>query len=207
MATEDSHRRLCKHPYVTAFLDVHFSSMEQLRAQMKDSLAHLVMMTLVFTFLATVQECPPPYKDSDGDGKNGNQIISNSQSPSPKLTTYPTDEEPFLKHKYVLIIGGFLLLLVGTFDMIAFLGMHTSVINKWFVGGTLVVNKKRKHFWQGVFWQRKNWSHLYQTIVHLLGYLIMVVVLSVGYRFRIHKKMTEDQLCEKDQRDWWRVTN
>ena len=44
---------LCKHPFVTAFLDIHYSNLKKYRAQAKDSMPHLVMIMLLLELSST----------------------------------------------------------------------------------------------------------------------------------------------------------
>ena len=45
---------LLKHPFITAFLDIHFSVLKKYRSQMKDSVAHLALILLLLEFSCTI---------------------------------------------------------------------------------------------------------------------------------------------------------
>ena len=52
LASKPSLQPLCKHPYITAFLDLHYSTVKNARKQMVDSIPHLALM-LVLGHLAS----------------------------------------------------------------------------------------------------------------------------------------------------------
>ena len=54
LAHEKVLKSLCKHPYVTAFLDIHYSTVEKARSQMKDSVPHLALSLLLMVFVSTM---------------------------------------------------------------------------------------------------------------------------------------------------------
>ena len=54
LANEKVLSSLCKHPYVTAFLDIHYSTMEKARSQMKDSVPHLALSLLLLVLVSTM---------------------------------------------------------------------------------------------------------------------------------------------------------
>ena len=45
---------LCKHPYITAFLDIHYSALKKIRSQMTDSVAHLAIMMILLELASIV---------------------------------------------------------------------------------------------------------------------------------------------------------
>ena len=54
LATEKILEPLSKHPYITAFLDLHYSVVEKARSQMKDSVPHLALMILLLELSSTM---------------------------------------------------------------------------------------------------------------------------------------------------------
>ena len=54
LATEKTLEPLSKHPYITAFLDLHYSVVEKARSQMKDSVPHLALMLLLLELSSTM---------------------------------------------------------------------------------------------------------------------------------------------------------
>ena len=52
LAKEKTLKSLCQHPYITAFLDLHYSIVEKARSQMEDSVPHLAL-TLMFLVLVS----------------------------------------------------------------------------------------------------------------------------------------------------------
>ena len=54
LATEKVLEPLSKHPYITAFLDLHYSVVEKARSQMKDSVPHLALMILLLELSSTM---------------------------------------------------------------------------------------------------------------------------------------------------------
>ena len=53
LTTCDLMEPLCKHPFITAFLDIHYSNLKKYRAQAKDSMPHLVMIMLLLELSST----------------------------------------------------------------------------------------------------------------------------------------------------------
>ena len=47
---------LCKHPYVSAFIDLHYSQLKKIRSQMKDCVSHLAMMLLLLELASQLSE-------------------------------------------------------------------------------------------------------------------------------------------------------
>ena len=45
---------LCHHPYITAFLDLHFSAVQKARSQMQDSVPHLALTLLLLVLVSTL---------------------------------------------------------------------------------------------------------------------------------------------------------
>ena len=52
LAKEEALKPLCSHPYITAFLDLHYSTVEKARSQMNESVPHLAL-TLLFLVLVS----------------------------------------------------------------------------------------------------------------------------------------------------------
>ena len=44
LATTDALEPICKHPYITAFVDIHFSVLQKIQHQLRDSVPHFVLM-------------------------------------------------------------------------------------------------------------------------------------------------------------------
>ena len=54
LASKISLRPLCKHPYITAFLDLHYSNVKNGRTQMRDSIPHLTLMLILLHLASTM---------------------------------------------------------------------------------------------------------------------------------------------------------
>ena len=54
LATDDAFESLCKHPYVSAFLDIHFSAMKKIESQLRDSVPHCTMASLLLEAMTTL---------------------------------------------------------------------------------------------------------------------------------------------------------
>ena len=54
LAKDKSLESLCKHPYITAFLDLHYSIVEKASSQMKDSVPHLALTLLFLVLVSTM---------------------------------------------------------------------------------------------------------------------------------------------------------
>jgi len=54
LAKEKALKSLCHHPYITAFLDLHYSTVEKARSQMKDSVPHLALTLLFLVLVSTM---------------------------------------------------------------------------------------------------------------------------------------------------------
>merc|ERR1711879_485902 len=54
LSTEKSLEPICNHPYITAFLDLHYSVTEKARAQMRDSVPHLALILLLLELASTM---------------------------------------------------------------------------------------------------------------------------------------------------------
>ena len=54
LASKTSLEPLCKHPYITAFLDLHYSTVKNARKQMVDSIPHLALMLVLGQLASTM---------------------------------------------------------------------------------------------------------------------------------------------------------
>ena len=54
LAKEKALKSLCHHPYITTFLDLHYSIVEKARSQMKDSVPHLALTLLFLVLVSTM---------------------------------------------------------------------------------------------------------------------------------------------------------
>ena len=54
LASKTSLQPLCKHPYITAFLDLHYSTVKNARKQMVDSVPHLALMLVLWNLTSTM---------------------------------------------------------------------------------------------------------------------------------------------------------
>ena len=54
LETEKSLEPICNHPYITAFLDLHYSVTEKASAQMRDSVPHLALILLLLELASTM---------------------------------------------------------------------------------------------------------------------------------------------------------
>ena len=54
LASKKSLQPLCKHPYITAFLDLHYSTVKNARKQMVDSVPHLALMLVLWNLTSTM---------------------------------------------------------------------------------------------------------------------------------------------------------
>ena len=54
LATEEVMEPLCKHPYICAFLDLHYSALKKIRSQMRDSVVHLTFVMLLLELAAVI---------------------------------------------------------------------------------------------------------------------------------------------------------
>ena len=55
LVSQDMMQPLCKHPFISAFLDIHYSPLKKLRTQVKDSVAHMTMILLLLALSATIR--------------------------------------------------------------------------------------------------------------------------------------------------------
>ena len=55
LVSQDMMQPLCKHPFISAFLDIHYSPLKKLRTQVKDSVAHMTMIMLLLALSATIR--------------------------------------------------------------------------------------------------------------------------------------------------------
>ena len=55
LATDETFEPLCKHPYVSAFLDIHFSSMKKIQSQLRDTVPLFTMMSLLLEATSTLE--------------------------------------------------------------------------------------------------------------------------------------------------------
>merc|ERR1719312_2229880 len=55
LATDETFEPLCKHPYVSAFLDIHFSSMKKIQSQLRYSVPLFTMMSLLLEATSTLE--------------------------------------------------------------------------------------------------------------------------------------------------------
>ena len=56
MATDNAFNSLCKHPYISAYLDIHFSTMKKIQSQLRDSVPHCTMMSLLLEATSNLEE-------------------------------------------------------------------------------------------------------------------------------------------------------
>ena len=56
LAGEESLKSLCHHPYITAFLDLHYSTVQKTRSQMQDSVPHMALVLLLLVLVSTLKE-------------------------------------------------------------------------------------------------------------------------------------------------------
>ena len=54
LVKDDIMQPLCKHPFISAFIEIHYSPLKKLRAQIKDSVAHLAIILLLLELAATI---------------------------------------------------------------------------------------------------------------------------------------------------------
>ena len=54
LAKEKSLAQLCHHPYITAFLELHYSTVQKARTQMQDSVPHLALVLLLLVLVSTL---------------------------------------------------------------------------------------------------------------------------------------------------------
>ena len=99
LATDDTFKKLCKHPYITAFLDIHFSVPKKVQSQLRDSVAHFAMMILLL---------------------EANFILKQGGNDKP---------ESFTSHRYMSVIGIITLLVLMTLETISFIGLRTNLVS------------------------------------------------------------------------------
>ena len=54
LAKEKALAQLCHHPYITAFLELHYSTVQKARTQMQDSVPHLALLLLLLVLVSTL---------------------------------------------------------------------------------------------------------------------------------------------------------
>ena len=102
LATDDTFKKLCKHPFITAFLDIHFSVPKKVQSQLRDSVAHFATMILLL---------------------EANFIFNLNQGEN--------DDIPEVKrsHKYMSVIGIIILLVLMALETISFISLKTNLVD------------------------------------------------------------------------------
>ena len=56
MANDIMLKPLCKHPFLTAFLELHYSFLRTIQTKMRDCVAQMAVMTILLGLLSTHQD-------------------------------------------------------------------------------------------------------------------------------------------------------